>query len=146
MPTDPVYLHDFSCFRSLTDDQINSIAEITNAVCYPAGYDLFMEGQPGERVFFLVNGDVEVFYSIGEESRVRVDTVNREEIVGCAALVEPYTYTATERTLTDVELLEIDAVSLRRLMEKDCQLGYLIQQNIIRVLMDRILDLRLETG
>lgn len=143
MPTDPNYLQDFSCFRNLSDKQLKSIAEITNAVCYPAGYDLFEEGQPGELLYFLVNGNVEVFYRIGEEGRAHVDTVKREEIVGCAALVEPYTYTATERTLTEVEVLEIDALSLRELMQNDCQLGYSIQQNIIRVLMDRVLDLRL---
>jgi len=145
MPTDPNYLRDFSCFRNLSDDQLNSIAEITNAVCYPPGYVLFEEGKPGERLFFLVKGDVEVLYNIGEAGQVRVDTVKGEEIVGCSALVEPYVYTATERSLTEVEVLEVDAVSLRELMQRDYRLGLSLQQHIIRVLMERVLDLRLES-
>ncbi len=145
MPTDPKYLQRFSCFHDLSDDQLEAIAEITNAVCYQPGYVLFEEGKPGDRLFFLMKGSVEVFYQIGEAGGVHVDTVKGEEVVGCSALVEPYIYTAAEKTLTEVEVLEIDAVSLRDLMQKDCCLGFLIYRYIIGVLMDRILDLRLET-
>ncbi|MBN1453963.1 MAG: cyclic nucleotide-binding domain-containing protein [Anaerolineales bacterium] len=143
MPTDPAYLQEFSCFRGISEDQLKVIAQFTNAVCYPPGHVLFEEGKPGEHVFFLVKGDVEVLYSIGEAGQAHVDRVSGEEIVGCAALVEPYTYTATERSLTEIEVLEIDAIALRQLMEKDCHLGLSLQQHIIRVLMERILDLRL---
>ncbi len=120
-----------------------SIAEITNAVCYPEGYVLFEEGKPGERIFFLVKGKVEVLYQIGEAGQVRVDTVGDEEVIGCSALIEPYTYSATEISLTEVEVLEIDLNALRQLMARDCQLGFAIQQQIISVLMMRILNLRL---
>jgi CRP-like cAMP-binding protein len=143
MPTDPNYLRDFSCFRDLSEEQLKTIAQFTDAVCYPPGHVLFQEGKPGERLFFLVKGDVEVLYHIGEVGQIHVDTVSGEEVIGCAALVEPYTYTATERSLTEVEVLEVDAIALRQLMEKDCNLGLSIQQHIIRVLMERILDLRL---
>jgi len=146
MPTDPNYLLNFSCFRGLSQDQLGAIAQITNAVCYPPNYVLFREGRPGERLFYLVKGDVEVFYEIGEAGQVLVDTVSGEEVVGCSALINPYIYTATERSLTEVEVLEIDAVALRDLMEKDCRLGFLLQQHIISVLMERILELRLEAG
>jgi CRP/FNR family cyclic AMP-dependent transcriptional regulator len=143
MPTDSTFLQDFSCFRDLSEKQLKAIAQITDAVCYPPGQVLFEEGKPGERLFFLVKGDVEVLYNIGEAGQVRVDTVSGEEVVGCSALVEPYAYTATERSLTEVEVLEVDATSLRELTQKDCQLGFSLQQHIICVLMERILDLRL---
>jgi CRP-like cAMP-binding protein len=81
MPTDPNYLRDFSCFRNLSDDQLNAIAEITSAVCYSSGYLLFEEGKPGERLFFLVKGDVEVLYENGGRGRgssmARVEDVFR---------------------------------------------------------------------
>jgi CRP/FNR family cyclic AMP-dependent transcriptional regulator len=144
MPTDPNYLRNFSCFRDLSEEQLKAIAQITDAVCYPPGRILFEEGKPGEHLFFLVKGDVEVFYKIGEAGQVHVDTISGEEAVGCSALVDPYTYTATERSLTEVEVLETDAVSLRELMQKDCRLGLSLQQQIIKVLMRRILNLRLE--
>ena len=143
MPTDPKYLRDFNCFRDLTDDQLGSLAQITNAVCYPPGYTLFEEGKTGDRLFFLIKGEVEVLYNLGETGQVHVDNVLGEEIVGCSALIEPYVYTATERSLTEVEVIEVQIVPLRELMQIDCRLGYKLQQHIMSVLMDRILNLRL---
>jgi CRP/FNR family transcriptional regulator, cyclic AMP receptor protein len=143
MPTDPVYLRDYSCFRGLSDDQLTTIAEFTNAICYQPGYTLFREGDPGERVFFLVKGDVEVLHTTGDNGQTRLDTVSGEEVVGCSALIDPYVYTATERSLTEVEVLEVDALSLREMMQSDCSFGLTIQQHILRVLMERILHLRL---
>ena len=90
-----------------------------------------------------MKGDVEVLYNIGEAGQVRVDKISGEEVVGCSALVEPYTYAATERSLTEVEVLETDVGVLRELMQNDCRMGFSIQQQIIRILMDRVLDLRL---
>ena len=143
MPTDPKYLREFACFRELSDAQLEAIAEITTAVCYPPGYVLFEEGKPGEHLFFLRKGNVDVLYNIGEEGQVHVDNVTGEEIVGCSALIAPHLYSATEKSLTEVEVLDIDANSLRELMENDHDLGFALQSQIIRVLMDRILDLRL---
>lgn len=144
MATDPMFLRDFSCFRDLSEDQLNAVAQITNAVCYLPNHILFKEGETGKNLFFLARGEVEVYFRIGEDERVRVDTVSGEEIVGCSAMVEPYVYTATEKALTEVEVLEVDIQSLREMMEKDCALGFKLQQQMIKVLMDRITDLRLK--
>jgi CRP/FNR family transcriptional regulator, cyclic AMP receptor protein len=143
MPTNPKYLQEFRCFRNLPEAQLKLLAQITDAVCYPPDYVLFEEGQPGKRLFFLVKGDMDILHNIGRDGEVLVDTVSGEKVVGCSSLIQPYTYTATERGLTEVEVLEVDALALRQLMEKDCHLGMLIQQHIMRVLMKRILELRL---
>ena len=34
MATYPDLLRKFSCFRDLSEDQVNAIAQITDAVCY----------------------------------------------------------------------------------------------------------------
>ena len=139
-------LRDFSCFRDLSKDQLETISKITDAVCYPPNYVLFEEGEIGDRLFFLISGKVEVLMKIGEDGQARVDTVSSEEIVGCSAMVEPYTYTATERSLTEVEVLEIDIAAMKELMQQDAALGLKLQQHIIEVLTKRILELRLESS
>ena len=145
MATDPKFLRDISCFRDLSDEQLENLAQITNALCYLPGHTLFEENKPGKLLFFLVKGDVEVFYNIGEAGQVHVDTISGEEIAGCSALIEPYVYTASERCLTEVEVLEIDAEALRNLMQEDLSLGFAIQQRMIALLMDRITNFRLES-
>lgn len=144
MPTDPSYLRNFSCFRNLSDDQFDAIAQLTTSICFLPGHILFEEGKPAERLCLLAKGEVEVLYKIGEEAPMRVDIVSAEEVVGCAALVPPYVYTATVRSLSEIEVLELDADALRKLMQEDCPLGFSIQQQIMRMLLDRIINLRLE--
>lgn len=45
MPVDLDHLLDHSCFRDLSEDQRNAIAEIATVVCFPEGHVLFDTGQ-----------------------------------------------------------------------------------------------------
>ena len=143
MPTELKWLKRYKCFESLSDEQLNSVAQITQAVCYPAGQVLCEEGEPGKNMFFMVKGEVEILYNIGEEDKARVDLLSNEEVFGCSVLIEPYTYSATVRCLKEIEVLALDAIALRNLMKQDCSLGLKIQQYIINSLMGQIVDLRL---
>lgn len=142
MATDPNMIKRFACFRDLSEEQLNSLAKISNSVCYSPGHVLFEEGQQGECLYLLIDGDVEVFFQAEETGLDKVDTVSSEEMVGCSAMVPPYTYTATEKTLSQVEVLEINTDDLRDLIEKDPHLGLKLQGHMIKTLNDRILKLR----
>lgn len=142
MATGSKMIKNFSCFQDLSEEQIDAIARISNSICYSAGYTLFKEGEPGDMIYLLIDGEVEVFYEHTETGVHLVDTVSSEEVVGCAAIVPPYTYTATEKCLTDVEVLEIETAKLHNLIENDPDLGLHIQEHIIKTLNERILVLR----
>lgn len=142
MATDPNMIKKFSCFRDLSEDQLQAIAEISNSVCYSPGYVLFEEGEQGKYLYLLIDGDVEVFFKADETDFNKVDTISSEEMAGCSAMVPPYTYTATEKALSEVEVLEIDINDLRNLIEEDPGLGLNLQQYMIQTLNDRILKLR----
>jgi CRP-like cAMP-binding protein len=143
MPTDPDHLKRYACFRTLTEDQRRAVAHLAKEVCYEAERVLFREGQRGTQLYMLSAGEVEVLYNIGEEGPVCVDTVGGGEILGCSTLVKPYTYTSTVRCLNEIEALVIDSAALRELMEENPSIGYEIQRQIIQLLLDRVIDLRL---
>ena len=143
MPTDPAYLQKFSCFRHLSEDQLRVVAQLANAVCFLPGYVLSEEGKLAKYLYLLTSGKVEVLYSIGEGGPTRVDIISGEEVVGCSALMPPFTYSASARCLTEVEALELEIEALRKLMQEDCPLGFSIQQHIMNILLDRIVNFRL---
>jgi CRP/FNR family transcriptional regulator, cyclic AMP receptor protein len=142
MATDPNMIKNFSCFHDLSEDQLQTIAEISNSVCYSSGHVLFEEGEQGKYLYLLIDGDVEVFFKADETGFNKVDTISSEEMAGCSAMVPPYIYTATETALSEVEVLEININDLRDLIEKDPGLGIKLQQYMIQTLNDRILKLR----
>ena len=145
MATDPKLIRKFECFRQLTDEQVEEIAEISNSICYPAGHVLVEEGERGEILYLLIEGDIDVFYRNPETDLEKVDTVSSEEVIGCSAIVPPYVYSATEKTLSEVEVLEIKTEALRNIIQEDPDLGLKIQEHIIKILSDRIIDLRQRT-
>lgn len=54
MATEPKLLKRFACFEGLSDDQVKSIAQISNSVCYLQGHVLFRESEPGECLYLLI--------------------------------------------------------------------------------------------
>ena len=145
MATDAKLIRKFECFRQLTDEQVQEIAEISNSICYQAGHVLVEEGERGEILYLLIDGDIDVFYRNPVTGLEKVDTVSSEEVIGCSAMVPPYVYTATEKTRSDVEVLEIKADALRDIIQEDPDIGLKIQEHIIKILNDRILALRHRT-
>jgi len=142
MATEPKMLKTLDCFQGLSEKQIQAIAGISNSVCYLPGHVLFNQGDHGKYLYHLIDGEIEVSYQTEESGMSQVDIVSCLEVVGCAALVPPYTYTATETCLTEVEVLEIEADAMRELIKKDPQLGLKLQQYVIKKLNERILKLR----
>ena len=143
LPINPDRLTRYDCFRALTEDQRQAVAQLGEEECFYPEHVLFREGERGTQLFILDVGEVEVLYNIGDEGPARVDSVCGGEILGCSSLVEPYTYNSTVRCSTEIETLVLDAEALRKLMEEDCRIGYSIQNILIRKLLDRIMDFRL---
>lgn len=142
MAVDLEVVQKIPCFHNLSVEQLQAIASISNSICYSPGFTLFKEGEKAKNLYFLIEGNVEVFYKSPEENLQSVDVVSSKEVVGCSAMVPPYIYTATEKCLSEVEVLEIDIEAYRDLIEDDPQIGMKLQQHIIKTLNDRILQLR----
>ena len=143
MPVEAVYLQKFDCFKDLSDKQRAAVAALAEATCYYPEHILFEENSPGEYLYLLVEGEAEVLYTIGETGPARVDQMSPGDIMGCSALVPPYLYTSTTRSLTKIDALSIEAKALLELMHEDCPLGFAIQQHIMQFLMDQIVNFRL---
>ena len=144
MSVDATYLRKFHCFDNLSDEQREAVAKLAKAECFYPKYTFFKENEPGEYLYLLVEGEIEVLYTVGEGGAERVDQMGAGDIVGCSTLVPPYKHTSTAQSLTKIDVLAIDAKALCELMDEDCSLGFSIQQHIMSFLMDQITNFRLE--
>lgn len=135
--------HEYPLFSELSSEQMRAVSELCQEECFYPDITLFEDGTPATKMYVLVDGEIEVFYAIGEAGKVKVDLIRSGEIFGCSALVTPYVHTSTARPKTRIEVLEIDTVALRELFEDDPRLAVSIQQQVIQGLLARIVDLRL---
>ena len=95
-------------FASLKKKEISFLAEIAKEVEYPANTVLFYEGDPGDRLYIVIDGELEVVKALGrpEEHLLRVCPAG--EHVGEMYFLNPSgVRSATVRTRTQVRLLEL---------------------------------------
>jgi CRP-like cAMP-binding protein len=135
--------HEYPLFSELSAEQMQSVRELCREECFYPGYTLFEDGEQATKIYVLVDGEIEVFFAIGEAGMVQVDQVEPGNTFGCAALVPPHIHSSTARAKTRIEVLEIDATGLRELFEEDPRLGVSVQQQVIQDLLSCIMDLRL---
>lgn len=136
-------LHEYPLFSELDEKQMQAVVGVCREECFLPDAILFEEGQAAKEIFVLVEGEVEESFSAGEAVLTSIHPVGPGEIIGCPALVPPYTQTCTARSLTGIEVLAVDTAGLRELFGQDCALAVSIQQYIIKSLLKRISRLRL---
>jgi CRP-like cAMP-binding protein len=143
MNGDVKFLHDYPLFRELNEEQMQAVIEVCREECFLPDTVLFEEGQSAKELFVLVEGEVEESFTAGEAVLSSIHPVGPGDIIGCPALVPPYTQSCTARSLTGIEVLAIDAAGLQKLFAQDCRLAVSIQQHVIEALLERIGKLRL---
>ena len=110
----------------------------------PAGSVFFREGDRADCLYIIAEGEVDIDYTLGSGERRTVDTVVAGELVMWSALVEPYRSTATGTARKYVKLIAINAEALRKLCEKDRELGYRLLICVTKLLATRLEGARVQ--
>jgi CRP-like cAMP-binding protein len=136
------FLHEYNLFRGLNDEQMQEVMRVCREECFIPNTVLFEEGQTAEEIFVLVEGRVEESFTVDEAKMTLLRPVEKGEIIGCPALTPPYKHNCTARSVGNIEVLAIDAVGLRELFARDCQIARIIQQHVIEALLKRMANMR----
>jgi CRP-like cAMP-binding protein len=137
------FLHEYPLFSGLTEKQMQAVMQVAREECFLPDAILFEEGHEADEIFVLVKGEVEETFTVDEAKLSLLRPVAVGEIIGCPALVPPYTQSCTARCLGEIEVLAIDATGLRDLFAQDCQIASVIQQHVIQSLLERIGKMRM---
>jgi Cyclic nucleotide-binding domain len=89
-----IALHSVPLFASLVPADLQSLAQASVERQYAPGQALCMEGEPGDEVFILLNGDVKVLRLVGDEQK-QVATAKAGSFIGEMAVVDPAPRAAT---------------------------------------------------
>ena len=124
-------------FESLSDGEIQFLAEIMHEVQVPANTLLLREGEPGDRFYIITRGELEVIKALGTPDERLLNRRRAGDFIGEMALLDPDGLrTASIRTATPVELLEMDRANFNALLERRPVLAY----EMVRVLSLRLRD------
>jgi uncharacterized membrane protein len=118
MPCDVRQFDDLEFFANLNDDDRAALAEVVDSIALPTGKTLFMSGDPGESLFVVRKGEIELFIkdTVGQKIVLHVACVG--DFFGELALLDTGSRTATAVALEDSELLELDRGDLLELIRR----------------------------
>ncbi|UCC86734.1 MAG: cyclic nucleotide-binding domain-containing protein [Anaerolineales bacterium] len=142
----PELLRRFPFFAGLTEEELKSIAMISEEEKYEANTFIFRERGKADKLFVLIEGTVDIKVNTDEEGlqHETVSTLTHGDIFCWSAVVEPQTLTASAYADTPVTVVAIDGAGLRAMFELDCHLGYRILQKSAEIISSRLKDTRIQ--
>jgi uncharacterized membrane protein len=112
MPCTPELLADVELFAHMDAQDRAHLAQFIGARKLAAGALLFQAGQPGEAMYVVKRGEIELYIKDNAGQKIALATAGAGQVFGEMALLDHGPRTATARALDDSELLELDRDSL----------------------------------
>lgn len=138
-------LSDCTLFEGLPEDKLAPVHELARVERHPAGTLLFPENAAAEDLFVLVEGRVNLAFSLphhGEQLRIVVTGIKPGEVFGWSALSLAARYSAQAETLADSTLIRIHGRELQSVLEADLELGYHVMTRLCNLISGRLRDSR----
>ena len=141
-------LRRYPFFANLTDEQLRSIAMITEDRATRDGETLFEGGDSADFLYLLRTGGVELHYRVVDEREMEqpqdllVGIINPGEVFGISSLINPYHYTASGVVSEPGNVLRLNGAALRELCAVDKALYALLLERVASTAVKRLHDTR----
>jgi CRP-like cAMP-binding protein len=125
-------------FEMLSQAELELLAELSRPRRYSAGEVVFEEGDLGDSLFVLMNGEVDVLHKDGKGEQQILTTLQPPEFFGEMSLIDKEFRSATVRAKKDATMLHLTAENLAT-FRKNYKDGFVfLVINIARVLSNRL--------
>jgi uncharacterized membrane protein len=118
MACKPELLADVELFEHVSEEDRARLAEFIDFRQLTAGEALFNTGEPGESLYVVKSGEIELFIKDTAGQKILLAIASVGEVFGELALLDRGPRTATALALADSELLELDRDDLLLLFQK----------------------------
>jgi uncharacterized membrane protein len=118
MPCDVQKFADLELFEHLTEEDRTVLAAVVDARDLAADAILFRAGEPGESLYVVRKGEVELYIKDTAGQKIVLNVAREGEIFGELALLDRGARTATAVAQVDSELLELDRDGLLLLFQR----------------------------
>jgi uncharacterized membrane protein len=118
MPCDPSFLANIKMFELLNEDDRVALAKVVDESKVPAGHTLFQAGDPGDSLFIVRVGAIELFIKDTAGQKIVLHTAEAGDMFGELAMLDSGARTATALALTESEVLVLDRDDLVLLFQR----------------------------
>ncbi len=123
-----IALEAIPLFRDLNRMELQALRTITQERKFPAGQEIFQEGAPGDGVYFVKDGLVEI--SAGQGDRRIFTRLGTGEIFGEMAIIERRPRSATATAAADTEVYFLPRGEMLSFIQRSPGLAFALLQQI----------------
>ena len=124
-----LFLKRIDLFSQISSEDLAQIAQITEEIHIEEGEEVFHEGEPGNTLFFIVDGQVRI-----HRGGTTLATLGERSVFGEMSLLDMEPRSATVTVVSDVTLLRIERDDFHDILAEKAE----IAQGIIVVLSRRL--------
>ena len=118
MPCNPGFLANIRMFELLNEDDRQALAQVVDELTVPAGHTLFQAGDPGDSLFIVREGSIELFIKDTVGQKIVLTLAESGDMFGELAMLDSGPRTATALALTESEVLVLDRDDLVLLFKR----------------------------
>ncbi len=118
MPCAPDFLTHIHMFDHLNADDRQALAGVIDELKVSSGETLFHAGDPGDSLFIVRQGSIELFIKDTVGQKIVLATAQPGDMFGEVAMLDSGPRTATALALTDCEILVLDRSDLLLLFQR----------------------------
>jgi uncharacterized membrane protein len=119
MPTDTALLAEVPFFQLLDEEERGVLAGLVEVVRIPANQPVFNYGDPGDCLYVIRSGEVEIFFKDDTGQRIVLETAGVGHVFGEISLLDGGPRTASVVATQDLEALRVDRADIDTFLRKN---------------------------
>ena len=109
-------LKEVPLFQLLDDNERTDLAAQLDVVNFPGGQTIFNYGEPGDSMYVISSGEVEVFFKNDTGERIVLEVATRGDFFGELSMLDNGTRTASVLATQDTQTLRLDRADLEKFL------------------------------
>jgi len=132
------FLQAIPIFAGLTPAALTEIASAVEEAVFHRGDVIVMEGEPGNRMFIIGSGSVEVVKNMAQSRETVLAVLRPKDFLGEMSIIECVARSASVRAVEDTSLFALKGMDLYRLFQRHPDQYAIVILNIARDISRRL--------
>ena len=127
-----IRLKSFEIFEQTTVEQLAEVAILTQEFFFETGATLFLEGQGGDALYFLLDGRVTL-----EKNGITAFEIKAGEIISTLAALDHQPHLFSAKAGLPLHVLKLDAGALQQLLSRNNEIALAVLRLLCRLIRER---------
>ena len=137
-------LGDHEFLRGVSEETIREVAKLGTRIQFPSDTVIFRNDDPALNSYLIIEGRISLEICGPGVGCTRLMTIGNGDLLGCSPLLEQDKLTATARTLSPTQAIQLQGSEVVRRCEQNGRFGYEFMKCTAKAVAKRLTATRLQ--